>query len=115
MDIVRFSCNLHGFLVNISKGAAQVDISGAVELDGIVVVSLKQCHTKGIAKPVTRLADSRRKRTVVATEIGLGNHSDSPPRRTLVTDLCSTIPAMEALAFRVELGRAAHAVYGSGD
>ena len=41
--------NLHCLLVNIRKHAPEVDVPRSMKKDGIVVLSPKQSHAKGVA------------------------------------------------------------------
>lgn len=86
--------------MNVRKGTAEIDISRIVNPNGILLLSLQERHTKGVAQPITGFANPDRQGCEgISIQVSLGKHPDPPPGAAFVTDLGATILAIEGLAF----------------
>ena len=56
-DIFFSLVHLHCLLMDMREGRTEVDITGLVHGDRVLVLSQKQRHTERIGQPVTTLAD----------------------------------------------------------
>lgn len=85
-----------------------------MDANGIVVASSQQSHAKGVAQPVTGLADTDGHGRVWDADICLWNHANPPTSGALVADLRSTIAAVVSPALGLVIERHVAADAASG-